>query len=750
MVKLLSIASTDGATNINVVFVHGLGGDPYSTWMSQGDDGFWPYWLAEDIAGSNIYTLSYEAPKTNWSGSSLSLEDRATTVMERLLATQGILDAPIIFICHSLGGLVVKQVLNLATEKQDARKDAKKLLSRVKGVIFIATPHFGSNIANWADKLRFLIWPSQSTTALMKNSSNLRHLNRWFRNWNKRPNTQIFFETVGTSAGTIVDAGSADAGITNVDPVPIERDHINICKPDSRDDLMYVMIKDFIISRILNGKISDAAKPIEKYPFIEIKRQIPFPFVPVFVRLVFLGILAVIFYFGITTIYDRYFKSGPTPAQIIQEAEGRAKTLKNELDELKSQIEDSVSDFDIVDLLQLGADEYAAGNIEKADGIFKSVEADSERFLRMAGAAAYSRGIGKETENAFSEASVHFEKAVRLQPDNWDYQFVAGENFLRIYDLEVAIEYYRSALELAENMDGEEGKVRKILSLDGLAYSQQRLGLTESAEKSYLKSLNIADSGVDMRVGCETGNRSNREAGLNEIDSEQMASTSVNLAQLYMDAQKYDEARNCIKYALSLNAGNADQNSDLVAGQRMTLGRISLQQGSLQSAILEFEQVNDLISPENELAFPNRTFLATALARLGQDNESRKSIEILDGLLKVAKDSFGERSEYEAELHILKGMNYLVLRELAEAETSLKNARSLNDQHGLASHHPDVARVEFGLAKLDQANSRFGDAMQRVEKALENLNNNKEQTWVVTDIRNRLTELKSELSENPN
>jgi len=54
---------------------------------------------------------------------------------------------PIIFIAHSLGGIVVKEALNIAWTKHRLYED---ILESVKGCIFMGVPHHGAGIAKWA------------------------------------------------------------------------------------------------------------------------------------------------------------------------------------------------------------------------------------------------------------------------------------------------------------------------------------------------------------------------------------------------------------------------------------------------------------------------------------------------------------------------------------------------------------------------------------------------------------------------
>ena len=96
----------------DVIFVHGLGGHPFETWQHdlKQPQNSWPYWLVEDVPEAAVHCLEYDAVASNWLGRSMSLVDRATNVLT-LLTTKAIGSRPVVFVCHSLGGLLVKQML---------------------------------------------------------------------------------------------------------------------------------------------------------------------------------------------------------------------------------------------------------------------------------------------------------------------------------------------------------------------------------------------------------------------------------------------------------------------------------------------------------------------------------------------------------------------------------------------------------------------------------------------------------------
>ncbi|KAH8902138.1 hypothetical protein BR93DRAFT_858396, partial [Coniochaeta sp. PMI_546] len=88
---------------------------------------------------------------------------------------------PILFICHSLGGVVIKEMLRQATHCQDA--DLQMVSKSTIGIMFFGTPHSGADprelLHHVAEKLFRLAGVSvneQIVSALLPTSERLRQL----------------------------------------------------------------------------------------------------------------------------------------------------------------------------------------------------------------------------------------------------------------------------------------------------------------------------------------------------------------------------------------------------------------------------------------------------------------------------------------------------------------------------------------------------------------------------------------------
>ncbi|MDZ4799362.1 MAG: tetratricopeptide repeat protein, partial [Bryobacteraceae bacterium] len=236
------------ARKLDVIFVHGLGGDAFGTWRHGVDDSTsWPHWLSEEFPEADVWSLGYAASPTKWArvkgwfsprfrdaGYGMALPDRAHEVLD-LMVQRGIGDRPILFVGHSLGGLVVKQILRKSSDAHDT--PLRKVFLSTRSVLFLATPHAGADLATPADAFRTVFGATVTIQDLRAHDAHLRDLFDWYGRHATEAGirTASYFELRGVKgAVTIVNPTSARSG-TGSDPVGLDEDHISIAKPRQRE-----------------------------------------------------------------------------------------------------------------------------------------------------------------------------------------------------------------------------------------------------------------------------------------------------------------------------------------------------------------------------------------------------------------------------------------------------------------------------------------------------------------------------------
>jgi pimeloyl-ACP methyl ester carboxylesterase len=229
---------------VDVVFVHGLQGDALKTWQREDADDSWPKWLAGDLPKARVWSLGYEASPFR-PGAGMSIRKRAINAIA-LFEAKGIGALPIVYVCHSLGGLLVKQMVRQCCDYPSDFAD--RLLAATRGIVFLATPHSGSATATWADRLSNH-FAGPLLKELRDDTSELRDLNQWYRNHVSKLaiKHQCYSETKSVHGLIIVDADSSDPGIPDLIPIPMDEDHISICKPSSRESTLYLLVRKLVI-----------------------------------------------------------------------------------------------------------------------------------------------------------------------------------------------------------------------------------------------------------------------------------------------------------------------------------------------------------------------------------------------------------------------------------------------------------------------------------------------------------------------
>ena len=244
-----------------MIFIHGLGGDAFGTWRDgEEDSSSWPHWLGEEFSGVGVWSLGYAASPSKWtrflglfrkqgrdSGYTMALPDRALQVLD-LMVQRRLGERPILFVCHSLGGLLVKQILRRADDAFDQQK--QRVATNTRAVLFLATPHAGAVLASLLDAFQAVFGATVSIEDLRAHDAHLRDLFDWYRNHAAALGieTVTYYETRGVGGVLpIVNPTSSHPGV-GADPVGLDEDHLSIAKPRFRDDQVCGAARDLLNS----------------------------------------------------------------------------------------------------------------------------------------------------------------------------------------------------------------------------------------------------------------------------------------------------------------------------------------------------------------------------------------------------------------------------------------------------------------------------------------------------------------------
>ena len=254
---LTQVYAPEGGGKVDVVFVHGLNGDPERTWTSERSHVFWPSQLLPLILEeqkARILVYGYDADVASFTGSTSKdkIHNHAEHLVSTLAANRNIRRAserPIIFVAHSLGGLVVKRALIHSSEiRGNNTEHLRSVFVSTYGILFMGTPHRGSDIAKWGSLLESIcrgVMPSgvvdsnpTLVNALKKENETLQNIDRQFYNMISRFHVFFFHEAKKTNLGKmkmeyVVDDESAAPNAPDVERAGIPQDHSHMCKFES-------------------------------------------------------------------------------------------------------------------------------------------------------------------------------------------------------------------------------------------------------------------------------------------------------------------------------------------------------------------------------------------------------------------------------------------------------------------------------------------------------------------------------------
>jgi hypothetical protein len=244
---------------LDIVFVHGLTGDRYRSW-SDSQETFWVHWVAQEYANCNVYTAGYDTDLfyAALTGPGASIQDLAISLAESLVSRRSPAPA-LMFVTHSLGGLVVKQMIRKCNDSADS--SFNNLARSVRGIAFLATPHQGAHLA---EALNIILrnYKSKAVKQIAYSEEALIDLHEFFRTWATKNSVIVkpYYETEYTWGVHVVDKVTANPNVYGADPIAVQADHIQICKPTSREASVYVSIAK-LISTLAPNHSSNGSRP---------------------------------------------------------------------------------------------------------------------------------------------------------------------------------------------------------------------------------------------------------------------------------------------------------------------------------------------------------------------------------------------------------------------------------------------------------------------------------------------------------
>ncbi|KAL3433710.1 hypothetical protein BDV09DRAFT_205138 [Aspergillus tetrazonus] len=261
-------------TVANILVIHGLMGDAYRTFYNAAHKVDWlKDFLMHDIPNVRIMVFGYDVAVWHpWIQVSQGrLSGYAADLLGSLSGCRNDerkRTRPILFIAHSLGGLVVQQALTAARESRaDHLHDIE---THTIGICFLGTPHRGTNLATWGERFArmFNIFKPvnyQLVSLLEPRSKALHKMRRSFYNLLEKRKDEgsriqivCFYETIPMLWSLIV---SEDSATIDGEPCfPIFANHADMAKFGTRQHSGYMSILREL-QRMMSDRSSDHLCP---------------------------------------------------------------------------------------------------------------------------------------------------------------------------------------------------------------------------------------------------------------------------------------------------------------------------------------------------------------------------------------------------------------------------------------------------------------------------------------------------------
>lgn len=268
-------ASTPQVRSRAIVFIHGIYGSGQDTWKSEDGKAYWPDLMSTDsqFNDADIVVKSYLTGFTGNNGNVQTISASLARDLADVFSTH----KQVVFLCHSLGGLIVKQLL----------LDNPQYAQKVPFIVFYATPGAGSFVARFAS-----VFSDDPLLRAMSNAGDNKYLlnleDRWrsakfqlhrycaYEKRKMQPHDLRAIVVGGTRNADqklrdfvggiyVVDPFSATYGCdSNIGFTGIDANHVGIVKPTSKADASYILFAKYYGANGLREAVTTEPLRFEK------------------------------------------------------------------------------------------------------------------------------------------------------------------------------------------------------------------------------------------------------------------------------------------------------------------------------------------------------------------------------------------------------------------------------------------------------------------------------------------------------
>ncbi|KAF8535479.1 hypothetical protein BDD12DRAFT_912762 [Trichophaea hybrida] len=259
-----------GADYSSVIAVTGLGGHAYGSWKSRQSSRMWlKDLLPNAVLGLRVMTYGYDSRILGKRKSEVRMSDYTAKFIQHLENATST-NRPIIFIGHSLGGILILQAL-IELNRSPENSDRKRILASANTIFFAGTPHGGLRTDELEQMAKFELGDDHSMLNLLKqlreDSENLELQRKDLKTmWSSISKVVTFYETAKapviqrSMSGDYLLSGnefkmvrrfSAQLHIPGELQYPVEENHSDMMKLKEGDSTYETVIRE--MKKILEG-----------------------------------------------------------------------------------------------------------------------------------------------------------------------------------------------------------------------------------------------------------------------------------------------------------------------------------------------------------------------------------------------------------------------------------------------------------------------------------------------------------------